>query len=63
MRVGVKASTSQPLSAEHQESTMFQPWMIYPLILQTLVNHQLHKRSMKKSHLEDTDVTVSHATN
>ena len=29
-----KASTSPPLSAEHQESNMFQQWRIYP-ILQT----------------------------
>ena len=55
MRVGVKASTSTPLSAEHQESTMFQTWGNYPSILQTLVNHQLYQSIMKGTHLEDTD--------
>ena len=40
MRLGVKASTSPPLSGEHQEYTM-SPWgRIYPSILWTLVNHQ-----------------------
>ena len=62
MRVVVKASTSHP-SAEHQESTMFQPWRIYPLILQTLVNHQLHQSSMKKTHLEDPDMAILHTAN
>ena len=50
MRVGVKVSTPQPLSAQHPESTMFQPWRIYPSILQTLVNCQLHQSSMKTTH-------------
>ena len=63
MRVRVKASTSLPLSAGHQECNMFQPWMIYPSILQTLLNCQLHQSSMKETHLKDTDVTVVHATN
>ena len=49
-------------SAEHQESTMFPPWRIYPSILQTLANHQLHQSSMKRTHLEDTEVTVLHVT-
>ena len=51
MRVGVKASTSSPLSAEHGESTMSQPWRNYPLILQTLVNPQPHQSIMKNTHL------------
>ena len=63
MRVGVKTSTSLPLSAEHQESTMFQPWGIYPLILQTLVNYQLNQNNMKRTHLKDTDITALHVTN
>ena len=63
MRVGVKASTSPSLSAEQQEYAMFQPWRIYPLILQTLVNYQLHQSIMKSIHLEYTDVTALHSTN
>ena len=39
MRVGVRTSTSSPLSAEYQESTVTQQGKIYPSILQTLVNH------------------------
>ena len=40
MRVGVKASMSPLLSAEHCKSTMSPQWKIYPSSLQTLDDHQ-----------------------
>ena len=47
---------------EYCESTMFQQWRIYPLTLQTLVNHQLHQSIMKRTHLKDTGITAPHTT-
>ena len=50
MRVGVKASTSPPLSAYvlTMENLSFNP---------ANFNHQLHQNSMKSIHFGDTDVT------
>ena len=62
IRVGMKASTSSPLSAEHWGSTMSQQRMNYPSILQTLDNHQPHQSIMKSTHLEGTYVTVLYTT-
>ena len=60
MRAGVKTSTSQPHSAEPQESTMSPEWTIYPSIWKILVNH-LHLQSSTQSHHPlDTDATASH---
>ena len=38
-------------------------WKNYPLILQTLVNHQQLQSSMQSPHLTDMEVTVSPAAN
>ena len=62
MRVGMKTSTSPPLSAELWESTTSPWWRIYPSIWQTLVNHQQLQSSMKSLHLTDTDAAASDAT-
>ena len=35
--------------------------MNYPSTLQTLISHQLHQSSMKRTHLTDTDITALHA--
>ena len=63
MRVGVKTSTSLPLSAKHRESTMCQQGKTYPSTWLTLVNHQLHWYSMEKPDQTDTDVAAPQATN
>ena len=50
MSLGMRVSTSRPLSAEHKESTMLPWWQIYPSILQILVNHPPLQISMPNLH-------------
>ena len=63
VRAGVKTSTSPPLSAEYQESTMSPQGKTYPSIVHTLINHQLHQHSRKGPHHAETDIAASHAVN
>ena len=60
MRTGVKTYTSQPHSAEPQESTMSPQWMVYLSIWQTLITYP-SRSDMQSHHLADTGVTTSHA--
>ena len=59
IRVGVETLTPPPLSAEHQETTTFQPWE--DLSFNPAINNQPHQNIMKSTHLEVTDVTDLHA--
>ena len=60
MRVGVKTSTSPPISAELWESTTFPQWRIHPSIWQTLVDHKQLQGSIMSLHLADTDASATH---